>query len=164
MSKVKLNSGLGAIILLASIFSGWSTLLIVSVLMLLFCEIDEKVKSIMTRVISFFVVITLISMGWSIITGAFDLLVSTIENFVTIINSYSYNPATLFKFTRYFVTPINTLLDMVGNVISFGITISKFLFIIFVLVDKKAKDNFITKKVNMLISKVVNFVNATNEK
>ena len=164
MSKVKLNPGLGAVILLACLFSGWQTLLIVSVLMLLFCEMDEKVRSMMTRVISFFVVITLISMGWAVITDVFDLLFSTIEKFVSILNCYSDNPATLIKFNRYFVTPIETLLSLVGGIVSFGVTVSKFLFIIYVLVDKKANDNFISKKINMLISKVVNFIHPVNEK
>lgn len=163
MSRVKLNSGLGAIILLACLFSGWSTLLIVSVLMLLFCEMDDKVKNIMTRVISFFVVITLISMGWAVIVEVFDLLFSTIEKFFTIINCYSDSPATLFKFTKYFVTPIETLLSLIGGVVSFGITVSKFAFIIYVLIDKNCKENFITKKVNMFISKVVGFINNVNE-
>ena len=163
MSKVKLNPGLGALILLASIFSGWSTLLIVSVLMLLFCEMDDKTKYIMTRVISFFVVITLISMGWNIITEVFTLLFSTIEKFITIVNCYSDIPTTLFKFTRYFVTPIQTLLSMIGGIVSFGITVSKFAFIVYVLIDKKVKENFIAKKVNMLISKVVCFIDKVNE-
>ena len=163
MNKIKLNPGLTSIILVASLFSGWSTLLIVSILILLFGEMDEKVKNIMIRTISFFVVITLISIGWSVVTGTFSLLISTIEDFVAIINSYSSNPITLYKFTKYFVTPVNTLFDMIGNIISFGITVSKFLFVIFVIVNKKSKDNFITKKVNGLISKVVTFINAKDE-
>lgn len=164
MNKVKLNSGLGAMVLVACLFAGWQTLLIVSILMLLFCEMDEKISSIMTRVISFLIVITLISLGWSVITEVFDLLFSTIEKFVSLINCYADTPTTLIKFNRYFATPVETLISLVGSFVSFGITISKFIFIVFVLMGKQAKDNFISKKVKLFISKVSNFVNTTNAK
>ena len=38
MNKFKISSGLAAVVLLVSLFAGWSTLLLVTVLMLLFCE------------------------------------------------------------------------------------------------------------------------------
>lgn len=165
MSKIKINPGLASIILVACIFSGWSTLLTVSVLMLLFCEIDEKVKSVMTKVISFLVAVTLISLGWSILSDGVDLIFSIITRFVAIINSYLdfTNQISLVKFNSYFVTPLTTLISIVGSIISFLVTASKFIFIFVILTNKKFKENFISKKINLVINKVIEYVNGLNQ-
>ena len=41
MSKVKINSGLAAIMVIGGFIAGWQTMLIVCALLLLFAEIDE---------------------------------------------------------------------------------------------------------------------------
>ena len=165
MSKIKLNTGLASIILVACLFSGWSTLLLVSVLMLLLCEIDEKVKTVMTRVISFFIAITLISLGWAILSDGVDLIFSIITKFVGIINSYLdfTKQISLFKFNNYFMTPLTSLISIIGSIISFLITASKFIFIFVILTNKKFKENFISKKVNLVVNKVNEYINNMNE-
>ena len=47
MNKLKINNGLAAIILLASLFAGWQTLLLAVILMLIFCEVNDKVRNLM---------------------------------------------------------------------------------------------------------------------
>ena len=61
MNKLKINNGLAAIILLASLFAGWQTLLLAVILMLIFCEVNDKVRNLMVNVIAFLVGLTLIS-------------------------------------------------------------------------------------------------------
>jgi len=166
MSKIKINTGLASIILVAGLFSGWSTLLLVSVLMLLFCEMDEKVKDVMVKVITFLVAITLISLGWTVLTEGVNLIFSTITRFVGIINSYLdfTKQISLIKFNNYFATPLTSLITIAGSILSFLITASKFIFIFVILTNKKFKENFISKKLNLVVNKVVEYVNNLNEK
>lgn len=156
MNKVKLNPGITILILLASFLSGWSTLLIVSIIILAFCETNEKINSVLTKIISFLIIITLVTLGWNVITNAFELFASVIEKFVTIINCYLDIDKTisLVKFNKYFITPINTLLSIITNIITFIISVSKVAFVLFILSGKELKENSITKKVNKLFSKI----------
>ena len=166
MSKMKINTGLASIILVASLFAGWQTVLLIAILMLLFCEINENVKSVMTKVLSFLVAITLISLGWSILSDGVDLIFSIITRFVGIINSYLdfTKQISFIKFNNYFATPLTSLISIVGSIISFLITASKFIFIFVILTNKKFKENFISKKVNLVINKVTDYINDLNEK
>ena len=50
MSKLKIKSGLIGILLLAGLFAGWEALLIITVLILLFCEINENIKKVIISV------------------------------------------------------------------------------------------------------------------
>ena len=60
MNKLKINNSLAAIILVAALFAGWQTMLLVVLLMLIFCELDDKIKNLATTVIAFLVGLTLI--------------------------------------------------------------------------------------------------------
>ena len=88
MNKLKINNGLAAIILLASLFAGWQTLLLAVILMLIFCEVNDKVRNLMVNVIAFLVGLTLISFAWSIISDGISLVFKGIESIVNVINSY----------------------------------------------------------------------------
>mgnify|MGYP004658218777 CR=1 FL=1 len=51
MGKVKINNNLAALMLVASIFAGWGTLMIVTILMIIFCDLNDKIKQIIDKVI-----------------------------------------------------------------------------------------------------------------
>ena len=74
MNKLKINNSLAAIILVASLFAGWQTMLLVVLLMLIFCELDDKIKNLATTVIAFLVGLTLISILWALIYDGVNLL------------------------------------------------------------------------------------------
>ena len=89
MNKVKINPGLASIALLASLFAGWQTLLIVTVLLFAFCEVDEKTKGVATSVLAFFVGFTIISWGWDLIESVLYMVPSLLTKFVEIINKFT---------------------------------------------------------------------------
>ena len=78
MGKLKINSGLISLILVACLFMGWTTMLTVAALILIFCEIDDKVKNVFVRVLSFLIAITLFNLLWDLITGAINLVISSL--------------------------------------------------------------------------------------
>ena len=164
MTKTRINSGLAAVMVVASMFAGWQTLLIVSVLLLLFCELDEKVKTIMVRVITFTAGLALFSMCWGLIVDGVNVGIKSLGGVIDVINDYlevgSKIDAT--KLYSYLLTPAGRVINIADGIVTFLITLAKFAFIIALLTGKKAKDNAISTKINGYVTKFVNYVNSTD--
>lgn len=160
MSKLKINSGLASIILLACLFSGWATFLTVVILMLIFCEISDSVKQVLIRVITFYFGITLLSMAWGLLVDGVNLVIDSFNDFIDIINSYLTDPISVYKLEAYLLTPIAKVVSLADGIISYLFVFIKFSFILAVLGNKKLKDNFIVIKLNIFVDKVVSFVNS----
>ena len=110
MTKLKINYGLASLMVIASMFAGWQTLLLVVILLLLFCDIDEQLKNVITKVVTFFIGYTLITMIWSLIVQGSDVLLNSIDNILKTINSYlSYgNQIDVSKIHSYFINPVSS--------------------------------------------------------
>jgi len=164
MSKVKLNSGLAAIILLASLFSGWQTLLIVTALMFIFCDIDDKVKNVAIKVITFYVGLYLVSLCWDLINDGVDFIISAVGNLVSTINCYlDYDKLIdISKLNTYLFNPISYIMKILDGAVSWLIIFAKVTFIICVLSNKQMKENVIVKKINEFVTKAVNYVQSFN--
>ena len=160
MSKLKINSGLASVILLACLFSGWATFLTVVILMLIFCEISDSVKQVLIRVITFYFGITLLSMAWGLLVDGVNLVIDSFNDFIGIINSYLTDPISVYKLEAYLLTPIAKVVSLADGIISYLLVFIKFSFILAVLGNKKLKDNFIVIKLNIFVDKVVSFVNS----
>ena len=160
MSKLKINSGLASVILLACLFSGWATFLTVVILMLIFCEISDSVKQVLIRVITFYFGITLLSMAWGLLVDGVNLVIDSFNDFIGIINSYLTDPISVYKLEAYLLTPIAKVVSLADGIISYLFVFIKFSFILAVLGNKKLKDNFIVIKLNIFVDKVVSFVNS----
>lgn len=160
-NKIKINSGLASIILLTCLFSGWETLLIVTVLMLLFCETDKKVKDIVIKVISFYAAISLMTWGWNLINQGITLIINSLESIIEVFNIY-FGSKVLININAiqdYFGDPVIKLLEIVDAIIKYLLFFAKFSFIIAVLGNKELKENIIVKKINDYVTKIVNFIN-----
>lgn len=165
MGKVKINNNLAALMLVASIFAGWGTLMIVTVLMIVFCDLNDKIKPLIIKVVSFMAGITLILLGWDLVSNGIDLIFKLFNNIISIINSYlSYsNKIDLVEFQGKFVVPVTTVVASIGSIIKYLVTFSKFGFIIAIISGKAMKENAWTKKVNQYVSKFTNFANSFDE-
>ena len=161
MGKVKVNSGLASVIVLASLFSGWQTLLIVIALLLLFCDIDDKVKGIIVKVVSFYAAVALVSLGWSLIADLVDLVIDSLNKLIGVINGYlDYgDQIDISKLTGYVLNPIKTLVEIADGIISYLLVFAKFAFIIATLGNKQVKENPMIKKINSFVAKVIAFIN-----
>lgn len=161
MNKLKINNGLAAIILLASLFAGWQTLLLVVILMLIFCELNDKIKNLMISVIAFFAGLTLVSLAWSLISDGIDLAFNGIESIVSVINSYLSisNRIDIINLQAKFITPVKTIVTFLDSGISYLILFTKFAFIVSVLAGTTMKENPFNKKVSEFIQKILNFTN-----
>lgn len=165
MGKVKINNNVAALMIVVSIFAGFETLLIVTALMAIFCDMNDKIKPLIIKVISFMAGLALISLGWKLISNGVDLVFNLFENIIKIINSYlSYSSKiNITDFETKFVNPVKIIVSSIGTIISYLILVFKFGFIISVVSGKAMKETAWTKKVNKFISKFVNFSNSYNE-
>lgn len=164
MSKVKLNSGLVAAIALATLFASWEFALIALVLVLVFIELDEKVKAIITKVITFTVGILLFTMLWKLIVNGVDVLFNSITGLLDVLNGYLDDPISYAKLNQYLIYPIKGIVSIADNIVNYLITFTKFGFIIAVLTNKGLKENFVVAKINEKVTSVVNFINNTDAK
>ncbi|HAB67068.1 MAG TPA: hypothetical protein DCE23_06850 [Firmicutes bacterium] len=155
-NKLKINTGLASIILVASLFAGWQTMLIVTILMFLFCEVDERVKQVATSVITFYVGYTIVSTGWTIIMNVADLIVSTINNFV----AYIVKTFELYDFDiSILMTPLGIIIKLLDNGVSILLSIVKLGFVIGILTGKPSSSNPLSSKINEYVNKAINYVN-----
>jgi len=162
MNKLKINNGLAAIILLASLFAGWQTLLLAVILMLIFCEVNDKVRNLMVNVIAFLVGLTLISFAWSIISDGVSLVFKGIESIVNVINSYlSYtNQISITTLQTKFMSPVTTIISFLDSGVDYLVMLTKFLFVISTLTGHAMKENPFGKKVSEYASKAVNYISS----
>lgn len=158
MSKLKIKSGLIGVLLLAGLLAGWETMLIVAVLILLFCEINENIKKIMISVISFFIGITLVSLLWQIISEGIGVVIYVFNKFIEFLNYYLTNPINISKLTNYVFSPIQNVVSTFDEVIKYLLIIAKFCFVIGTLAKKTINIPIISKYVD----KALNYVNATD--
>lgn len=160
-NKIKINSGLASIILLACVFSGWETLLIVTVLILLFCETDKNIKDIATKVISFYAALFLITWGWDLINQGITLIINSLVTVIKVFNTYfgSKILININAIQKYFSNPVTKILGIANDTVKYLLFFAKFSFVIAVLANKELKENIIVKKINDYVTKIVNFIN-----
>lgn len=161
MEKAKIKPGIAALIVVATIFAGWEATLIVSALLLLFCEMDDKVKNILVKVLTFTAGLALFTLLWTLIVKGVDVFVDSINNFVNIINGYleAENRIDMTDFNRYFLTPVKSLTTIADSIVSFFLLFAKFAFVVAVISGKQMKNNFFFDKINGYVNKFVGYFN-----
>lgn len=162
MSKSKISSGLAAVMLIGSLFVGWQAMLIVTVLLFAFCEVDERVKNVAIKVITFYLGLTLVITVWGLVYDGVDLIFSSIDKIVATINSYlDYGKQIdIEKLQSYVITPASNLLKIADNIASYLFVFVKFGFIVSLFTGKNQKDNVITNKINGYVSKALAYINS----
>ena len=162
MNKIKINLGLACLILLVSLFVGFETLLLVSILMLLFCECDDSVKINMSKFITFMAGIAIFKLSWTVVSNGVSLGITTINNLIQIFNSYMTRPLDTIKLQAYLLNPIDNILEVLDNFVNYFVLLVKFYFIISIIRNKPLKSNFIFDKVYSYVNSFQNYVNSFN--
>ena len=161
MNKLKISPGLAGIVLLACLFSGWQTLLIVVILMLLFCDVDDKIKNLITKIVAFYAALTIFSTAWSLLTDAFDVAVGIFNKVLATINSYlGYaNQLDVSGINNYVLTPLTNLVNIADSIVVYLLALIKFMFIITTIKNQPVKENAVINKINEFVTKIINYIN-----
>ena len=158
MNKCKINNTIAAILLIASFFVGWQTLLLVVVLLFAFCEIDERINNLTTSIVSFAIGIKLIELAWNVIYKTYELIPTVINKIVNILNHYLTEPIYLGKFQAYVLDPIGEIFSIGNDVISLLIIVATFFFITSLLFAKNKKTPIIGNFLAKYIGGVLNYI------
>ena len=159
MNKLKINAGLVSVIILASLFAGWQTLLLVVLFILLFCEINDTIKGMIVKVVSFCLALTLFTTVWGIICDAVPLITNAFTNFIKIIEGYADEMIDISNINNYLFNPLNSLVDIADSIVTYVLVIVKFIFALSILTNKAMKDNFMVRFINKFVDKIINFIN-----
>ena len=159
MNKIKVNPGIASIALVASIFVGWETLLLVTVLLFALCEIDDKTKGIATNVLAFYLSFTIIVWGWDLIETVLYYIPTLISKLIGLVNNF-LSPLD-YIYAEKITLPINTVIGAIGSIISLLFTIIKLSFVINVISGKNPRKFFFSGLFNKFIDKAINFINGT---
>ncbi len=157
MNKYKINPGLACVMLVAAFLAGGATLLTITALIFLFCEVDDRVEQTATRVITFFVGITIVALGWNLIVEGIGIITGLIAKFFTSINGFlEYDEVINYE---KFLGPIQSVVAICDEVVTFLISLAKLCFVVALITNKPAKPNFITRKIDEFVGKTLNFLN-----
>ena len=152
MNKVKVSTGVASGLLLASLFAGIGSTLIIAVLLLIFCEVEDF-KKVLIRVLSFSVAIVILTTGWSLFVDLYGLFLTIVDSFVQFIDSFLKTPLDVSGLYKYFLTPVKILINMIDSIFDYVVAIIKLGFVIVLLKKKDVKETFLSKMVS-------NFINA----
>lgn len=156
MNKIKMNTGLASIMLIASLFAGWQTLLLVTLFMFIFCEVEEKVKDVAVKVITFFVGYTIVTTGWNILMSGIGVATGGVTSVVSAINSY-LDYADQLDATKL-VGLISAGKSIVDGIVSIMFSLIKLGFVISVLTGQPSKKNSMSAKIDEYVNKALNYV------
>lgn len=129
MKKLKINNNVLALLMLVSIFAGWQYMILMTGFIWLFCEVTEKVKNLAIKVISIYAGCLLFGMLWDIIVNIWELASEGLLTLFKVIGSYADMTEAIYNVQKYFLNPINYIVEYVGLLVSFVILIIKFKFI-----------------------------------
>lgn len=158
MNKIKLNSGIAALILIVSFLTGWGTFVTALVLMLLFAEVDEKTESLAARLGTFIVGYLLFSLIWSVIDSAATLIIKDVGSLADGVNLLVEKIAHKYS-SDYFTGPATTVWNTIDSIVTILMMLTKFGFVVAVLSNKPESNNFIAKKIRNYVNMVFSFIN-----
>lgn len=158
MTKIKFNTGLGCVMLIATMFMGWKELLLFTLFLFVFCEPDERLKGVATRVITFYLAFRLTSYAWNLIYDAIHIGFSYIDDIFKLISVYTRVPISANKF----VAPFTTVLSMLDTAVSYLFTLAEFGFACAVLFNKSEVSTPVLGKINEFVNKILTYINNCN--
>lgn len=157
MNKYKINPGLASVMLVAAFLAGGATLLTITALIFLFCEVNDRVEKTATRVITFFVGITIVSLGWNLIVEGIGIVTGIVAKLFTSINGFlEYDEIINYE---KLLRPIESVVAICDELVTFLISLARFGFVVALITNKPSKPNFITRKIDEFVEKTLNFLN-----
>lgn len=157
MSRIKINSGLASLVLLASVFSGWQTMLLTIILLFAFFDVDETVKKVLVSVITFYVGYQIVAIGWDIIVSVVNAILNGLTGLVGVFNNYvdAIDQISIVKLT----SPVAYVIETLDDIVSIMLVLAKVGFVISTITGKAGKTNMVTSKIQEYVNKALNYVN-----
>lgn len=156
MDKIKVNPKIVALLLLGGLFAGWEYMLLVSAFALIFCSHDDGIKSLMIKVLVLMASLALFGKLWGLVESGYALGVDGIKGLFTILGSINPSITLPLWLTRYILTPVGTVIDLLGSAVSFVILLAQFNFVLATIMGKSMPKPF--SKIDEYMTKFADFV------
>ena len=156
-TRPKINTGIASIMLLASVFAGWQTMLFIGIILFAFCETEDKVRDNAVKIISFLVGFTIVSLGWDLITKCVYFIPDTISTLVGIINSVL--PVLSQIHIDGLLNTIPELFSIADDLVNIVFIIVKLSFVLAVLSGKDTNKFFMSNFFSKYIAKAIHYAN-----
>ena len=161
MEKVKISNGLLGLLLIATIFTSLEISVIVFSLLIIFGNMDESNKKIFVNVVAFLIGITLFGIFCNLIVEGVNILFKSILDFIDVINCYLSKPIIVNDLQKYVFTPITDVLKIFSNLVTYLITVVKFVFVISLLKNKDIHKSKLYNLVSRYVDKITKYFNKT---
>lgn len=165
MKKFNVNANLLALLMLISLFAGWEYMIIVTAFIWVFCEASKNLKDLTIRAIAVYAGCYLFNVLWILITDVYDIAIDGLNTLLSIIGNFGAESAEFSlkflefttKLNSYFLTPLDSVVGIVGSLVTLLILFIKFKFIVSTLSNKPITGIF--GFVQKYINSVLNFAN-----
>ena len=159
MKKVKASANLLSMIMLVSLFIDWKWMLLVTVFIWCFCESGQAIKNLIIRCLAVYAGCLLFAWFWDIIYSGYQLGVSSIDGLFNILTSFGAEMGeAVTNLNKYVLNPVNIVVNVLGDAVSFLIVLAKFKFIVSVVTNRPLTGIF--GKIQEYINYFVNFGNS----
>ncbi len=155
MKSFKVNENLLGLLLVGAMFAGWEYLIVVTAFAFVFCEISEKFKDLVVKVLAVFIALSLTVLLWDLILEGKEVVFGGLREFFKLLVSWGVTDELLYNFDKYFMNLINFVLDVASNIVRFVVLAVKVRFILSVLSNKEMKSVF--SPVQSFINKSLDF-------
>lgn len=165
MKKFNVNANLLALLMLITLFAGWEYMIIVTAFIWVFCESSKNLKDLTIRTIAVYAGCSLFNILWSLLTGVYDVVIKGLDTLLELIATlgaesldFSIKFAEFVtKLNSYFLNPVDSVVAILGSLVTLLILFIKFKYIVSTLSNKPLKGflGFVQK----YIDAVVDFAN-----
>lgn len=142
MKSFKVNENLLGLLLVGAMFAGWEYLIVVTAFSLVFCDISEKFKDLVVKVLAVFIAISLILLLWDLVLEGKEVIFGGLRSFFELLVSWGVDSDLLYNFDKYFMNIINFIFNIAGDVLVFIVLAIKVRFIFSVLNNKEMSSVF----------------------
>lgn len=159
MKKIKVSANVLSMLVLVSLFIDWKWMLLVTVFIWCFCESGQAIKNLIIRALAVYAGCLLFGWFWNIIEAGYGLGVEGINGLFSILTNFGADMGeAVININKYVLNPANTIVTLLGSVVSFLITLAKFKFIVSVVTNRPLTGIF--GKIQEYINYFVNFGNS----
>ena len=158
INKIKINPSVACALLVAAFLFGGATLFTVAIFLFCFCEVDDRIQQTAVRVFTFFIGITIVSLGWNLIVKGIGIGTGFIEKLIDLINNVGDAGIEYQKV----MVPLEGFIDLFDRAICLLIELARLVFVVGLLTNRPGKPNFVSKKIDEFVTKAFGWVtNAT---
>lgn len=158
MKKLKINNALAIILILASMFAGWGTFLLTTLLILIFTELDEKTRNIIASIATFFLSLTIVSLLWDLIVGGTRYILNSADGIVSVINAFRDPLDQIEGLSTKFTIPVSHIVNIIDNGVNYCFTFVKVFYLIRFFTNKQCTQGKISSYINDYMQAVSNYI------